>query len=136
MAPGGVEALGGRAATVRKGGMAAVASTITSAGTSPLTAKSRPLATGAVYASLLAQPAEGYAQACLALAGAKDPDYAAIKCPTLILAGEEDKTAPAATIEFLEKQIPKAKVEQMQGVGHWHLLEDVEKTAELLRGVV
>lgn len=136
MAPGGVKALGERAATVRKGGMAAVAKTITTAGTSGLTAKSRPLATSAVYASLVAQPAEGYAQACLALAGATDPDYAEIVCPTLILAGEEDKTSPAATIEFLSKQIPQAKVVEMKGVGHWHLLEDVETTAKHLKSMI
>ncbi|KAK4052954.1 hypothetical protein OIO90_004078 [Microbotryomycetes sp. JL221] len=128
-APAGVNALTGRAATVREGGMSAVASTVAGAGVSAKTASSRFLAKSAVYASLLATPAEGYAQACLAAASAQDPDYAQIRAPTLIISGSEDKTAPQPTIEFLNNAIKGSKVVQISDVGHWIQVEDHESTA-------
>jgi pimeloyl-ACP methyl ester carboxylesterase len=116
----GKKALRDRAATVQQGGMAAIADAVTSAGTSQKTAASRILETAAVRASLLCTPADGYAYACLALADAKEPDYTAITAPTLILAGNEDKTCPKATVDFLTQNIKNSKVVDLPDVGHWH----------------
>lgn len=127
--------------------MSAIADAVTNAGTSEKTTSSRPLETAAgafpvepsfnrvliltdisaapiaqyaVRASLLSSPVEGYAQACLALAQATDPDYSKIAVPTLILAGSEDKTCPKATVDFLSERIKDSTVETLQDVGHWH----------------
>ncbi|ORY28180.1 putative hydrolase [Naematelia encephala] len=127
----GFKALTGRAATVRETGMPGITPTVVSAGTSSTTQSSKPLAKGYVQASLLYTPAEGYAQTCVALANATDPAYEKISAPTLIIAGEEDKTSPKATIDFLQGKINGAKSETIQGVGHWIMVEDVEKTSEL-----
>lgn len=135
MAEAGKAALAARAETVRKGGMVAVAAAITAAGTSAKTQSTRPLATGSVFASLMSQPSEGYASACLALAGGVDPDYGKITAPVCIVAGEEDKTSPKATTEFLQAATG-AKVVDMPGVGHWHLLEDVEGLAGVFTAFV
>jgi len=135
-AEAGVQALGGRAKTVEDGGMPSIAKTVTAAGTSQKTKDSRPLAHGAVNASLLNSPPLGYAAACRALAAAKDPDYANITAKTLILAGSEDKTSPAATTEFLKSKISTTTVVPIDNVGHWHLLEDVETVAKELASFV
>lgn len=113
--------------------MSAIVNAVVSAGTSQYTQSSRPLAKGYVKSSLLSTPAEGYAQACVALANAVDPAYDAITATVLIVAGEEDKTAPKPTIEFLQSKIKNVKVETLEKVGHWHMLENVEETAGLLK---
>jgi pimeloyl-ACP methyl ester carboxylesterase len=131
-APAGVSALTARAASVREGGMTSVASAIAAGGISRKTSTSRPLSKSAVFASLISSPAEGYALACLAGAKAVDPDYSTIRAPTLIVAGDEDKTCPKATVEFLQKSIAGAKVVELKDVGHWHQLEDCEALAKEL----
>ncbi|POY70523.1 A/B superfamily hydrolase [Rhodotorula taiwanensis] len=132
-APAGVEALTKRAQTVRDGGMIAVADTVANAGVSAKTNSSRALAKAIVRTSLLTTPAEGYAQACLAAAAADDPDYSQITAPTLIFAGDEDKTCPKPTVDFLRDAIKNAKVVQLADVGHWHQVEDHETVARELK---
>ncbi|GAA5838810.1 hypothetical protein JCM11251_006746 [Rhodosporidiobolus azoricus] len=132
-AEGGVNALTGRAGTVRQGGLPAIATTVATAGVSAKTASSRYLVKSAVLASLLATPAEGYAQACLAAAGAKDPDYTKITAPTLIISGSEDKTAPKPTIDFLKDAIKGSKVVEISDVGHWIQTEDHEAVAKAVK---
>ncbi|BGP30349.1 hypothetical protein JCM10296v2_002103 [Rhodotorula toruloides] len=136
MAPGGVDALTKRAETVRSGGMSAIVDAVSTAGCSAKTNSSRPLSKAAVRASLLASQPEGYAQACLALAHADDPDYSAITAPTLIVAGSEDKTSPQSTIDFLSGAIPGAKVTKIEDIGHWHQVEDVDAVAREIRTFV
>lgn len=112
--------------------MPAVADTVATAGTSETTHKTLPMVKGYVLTSLLSTPAEGYAQACIALATAKNPDYTKITVPTLIFAGSEDKTSPKATVDFLLEAIHGAEVSHVQQIGHWGTLEALPKTAELL----
>lgn len=135
-APGGVEALTKRAATVREGGMISIVDTVATAGVSAKTNSSRTLAKSVVRASLLMSPAEGYAQACLAAAAATDPDYSKITTPTLIFAGDEDKTAPKPTIDFLHKAINGSKIVHLAEVGHWHQVEDFETVAKELKAFI
>ncbi|BGP23060.1 alpha/beta hydrolase, epoxide hydrolase-like protein [Rhodotorula toruloides] len=136
MAPGGVDALTKRAETVRSGGMSAVVDAVSTAGCSAKTNASRPLSKAAVRASLLASQPEGYAQACLALAHADDPDYSAITAPTLIIAGSEDKTSPQPTIDFLSGAIKGAKVARIEDIGHWQQVEDVDAVAREIKSFV
>lgn len=132
-APGGVAALTGRAATVRQGGLAAIAAAVTAGGISALAFKSRPLVKSAVFSSLSTTPAEGYALACLALAAGRDPAYDAISAPTMIIGGDEDKTCPKATVEFLAGAIKGAKVVTLTPVGHWHQVEDIEGVSAAIK---
>ncbi|KAH7922428.1 alpha/beta-hydrolase [Leucogyrophana mollusca] len=134
-AEAGVKALTARGETVLKGGISAIADTVATAGVSQKTLTSRPLSKHAVRASLLATSVVGYASACFALTRAKDPDYAKITAPTLIIAGTEDKTCPEATVKFLESKIAGARVVTLSDVGHWHLLEDVDAVGEILAAV-
>lgn len=47
-----------------------------------------------IRALLLSQKSEGYIALCQAIAKAELPSYSSIRCPLLILSGEEDKTSP------------------------------------------
>ncbi|KAI9691955.1 MAG: hypothetical protein M1820_009663 [Bogoriella megaspora] len=116
-----------RAATVRDGGMSAVASTVVAGGTSEKTKSYNPLAIAAVQQSLLAQDPEGYAKGCTALAGSAHNtiEVGKIECPTLIVTGDEDKISPAAHVQEMAKRLRNAKSVVLSGVGHWHGFEDV-----------
>lgn len=77
-----------RAGAVRSGGMVAVAADVVERGTPAKAQNHRPLAAGAVLASLLAQLAAGYPEGCEALAGAVDPDYGRITALVTAIVGE------------------------------------------------
>jgi 3-oxoadipate enol-lactonase len=50
----------------------------------------------------------------------------AIRCPTLVLAGERDRVAAPAVVERMARAIPGAKYEMLAGVGHLANLERPE----------
>ena len=58
-----------------------------------------------------------------ALAAAKSADLAKIKCPTLLITGDEDAVAPPAAVQKLGQAIKRAKVVILSGCGHWTPLE-------------
>ncbi len=123
----------GRARTVRGGGMSAVADAIVAAALSRSTHRDRPVTVAAVRELLLGQDPEGYAGACEALAAAAEPDFAAIDTPVLLITGDEDKVSPVATNEALFATYPNAQLHVLEGVGHWHSLEDpAAVTAQLI----
>lgn len=80
----------------------------------------------------------GYIGLCRVIAGAwkEGIKYGDVKAPTLVIAGEEDKSAPLdgceKIIEALGSQTKELSV--MKGVGHWHCVEAPENTAELITG--
>jgi 2-keto-4-pentenoate hydratase/2-oxohepta-3-ene-1,7-dioic acid hydratase in catechol pathway/pimeloyl-ACP methyl ester carboxylesterase len=113
-----------RARAVREGGMSAVADTIVAAALSESTRASKPVAVAAVRELLLGQDPTGYAFACEALAAAIDPDFSSISVPVLLLTGDEDKVSPVAVNEELLAAYPNAQLNVLDGVGHWHSLED------------
>ena len=47
----------------------------------------------------------------------------AIRCPTLVLAGERDRVAAPAVVERLARAIPGAEYRLLPGVGHLANLE-------------
>jgi 2-keto-4-pentenoate hydratase/2-oxohepta-3-ene-1,7-dioic acid hydratase in catechol pathway/pimeloyl-ACP methyl ester carboxylesterase len=122
-----------RARAVRGGGMSAVADTILDAALSKLTHADRPVSVAAVRELLLGQDPEGYAGACEALAAAIEPDFAAVSAPVLLITGDEDKVSAVATNEALHSLFPHAQLHVIDGVGHWHSLEDpAAVTAQLV----
>ncbi|KAF6219060.1 hypothetical protein HO133_005604 [Letharia lupina] len=126
-----------RAAAVRDKGMKAsgVAETVANAATSAKTKDSKPLALGAVRASLLSQDPEGYAKGCMALAGTAGTalDIEKIAVPTLIVAGDEDKISSLEWARKMENRMPNAKVEVLKEVGHWHCFEDLDGVANAVK---
>lgn len=126
-----------RAAAVREKGMQAsgIAETVANAATSAKTKDSKPLALGAVRASLLSQDPEGYAKGCMALAGTAGTklDIEKITAPALIVAGDEDKISSVEWARKMEASMPNAKVEVLKGVGHWHCFEDLDGVANAVK---
>ncbi|KAI5793668.1 hypothetical protein FPQ18DRAFT_332843 [Pyronema domesticum] len=129
---GGVAGSHARAALVREKGMIAVADAVVASGTSVKTQNERPLGVAATRMSLLAQTAEGYAKGCVALAGAGEEGVGRIELngfagTTLVVTGDEDKVSPPALVKKMEGECGgKLKAVVLEGVGHWHLYEDVD----------
>lgn len=125
-----------RAETVRRDGMLAVTDAIVNVGLSQRTKSHNPLAVTATRLSLLGQDAEGYAKACMALARSAEEtlNVEGVECRTLIVTGTDDAVSPPGLCEKYAQRLGsedgQAKVVVLEGVGHWHLFEDVTKTSE------
>ena len=102
---------------------------------------STPLQQAFIRELLLAQAPEGYASLCRVIIHAKVPNYQAIRAPFLIIAGEEDKSAPLDGCTLILDSISSSqkKIEILKRVGHWHCIEASEQVgtaiAEFLRSV-
>lgn len=124
-----------RAASVRAQGvvgMQAVADTLVTASTASQTRATRLAAVAFVRESLMRQDPEGYARTTEALADAKPVDPADIRCPTLLVTGDQDAVAPAQAVRDLARRIDGASVEVLAGCGHWTPIERPEACIELL----
>ncbi|KUL89181.1 hypothetical protein ZTR_03784 [Talaromyces verruculosus] len=126
-----------RAAVVREQGMEAsgVAQSVATGATSALTKATRPLAIAAVRQFLVSTHPEGYAKGCMALA--KSPETVisveVLRMPTLIVVGRDDSISPLAVAENYLRRLPNGRLEVLDGVGHWHVLEDLEVTAKVIK---
>lgn len=112
--------------------MDAMADTIPIAATGPSTTA---LAKAFIREMLLGQNVEGYVLNCKAIEEAVPPRYADVKVPVLIIAGEEDKSAPVKGCEYILGELGSEdkKLEILKGVGHWHCVEAPESVGELVR---
>ncbi|BGP49584.1 hypothetical protein JCM10450v2_005479 [Rhodotorula kratochvilovae] len=113
-----------RAHTVLEHGLSAVVGQVVASALSDHTKATSPLAGALVRTLVLGTKPEGYAAACRALAAAQDPDYGAVRAETLVVAGEHDYLSDGATTEHLVSAISGAKRVQLDGIGHWHAVED------------
>ncbi|KAH8695457.1 5-carboxymethyl-2-hydroxymuconate isomerase [Talaromyces proteolyticus] len=126
-----------RAAIVREQGMEAsgMAQLVATAATSRKTQSSRPLSFYAVRQFLVSTHPEGYAKGCIALAKSPETVIAVetLQMPTLIVAGRDDVISPLQLVEKYKDRLPNGKLEILEGVGHWHVLEDLEATARVIK---
>jgi len=120
-----------RIPAVREGGMEAMANTIPYAATG---SKSTSLQKAFIREMILAQDAEGYIANCRAIEHATPPSYADVHVPMLIIAGEEDKSAPLAGCQFILDHLSseQKKLEVLKGVGHWHCVEASDEVGKLV----
>lgn len=120
-----------RCATVEKHGMQPMADTIPGAAVGR---KASSLVKGLIRELLLGQSPEGYCSNCRVIANAKPPRYPKIQVPILILAGDEDKSAPLEGCKRMFEEIGtnKKTLEIMPGVGHWHCLEAPDEVVRLI----
>ncbi|UCG97603.1 MAG: alpha/beta fold hydrolase [Burkholderiales bacterium] len=73
-------------------------------------------------------PVDGYAGAIAAMSRADlTTRLAAITCPVLVVAAEDDRVVPFAYAEQLLLHIPQARLQRIQGAGH---LSNVEQPAD------
>lgn len=71
----------------------------------------------------------------IAEAWKEPPKYGNVKCPVVILAGTEDKSTPMEGCKkVLEELGSKQKeIKAMEGIGHWHCIEDGAEVAKLTK---
>ncbi|HEU0204882.1 MAG TPA: alpha/beta fold hydrolase [Burkholderiaceae bacterium] len=126
-----------RAAKVRTEGMYAIADSILQSALSASTREQSPVAVTAVRESLLAQDAEGYARTAEALADAQPAAVENIKCPVLLVTGDEDVIAPPQSVRVLAGKLLEAgaqtRVEVLPRCGHWTPLERPVECQRLAR---
>jgi 3-oxoadipate enol-lactonase len=117
------KALRDRASKVRAEGMIAIADAIVAAGTSDDTKVNHPAAAAFVRESIMSQPAEGYARNCEVLAELTRADLSQLRCPVLLLTGDQDRTAPPDVGAVLAGAISGAELRILDGCGHWATIE-------------
>jgi 3-oxoadipate enol-lactonase len=123
-----------RAALVREGGLEPMASAIVARWFTSTTFHERPELPERFRAIVVAQPAEGYAASCEALA-AWDfcEQLASISVPTLVVAGAEDEATPASDTELIAQRISGARRVVLDGAAH---LANVEQPDAFLDAVL
>ncbi|KAI4722692.1 alpha/beta-hydrolase [Aureobasidium sp. EXF-10727] len=84
---------------------------------------------------LLGMDPAGYISLCRVIANAhkSPPKYAKVTCPTLIIAGEEDKSAPLAGCKKIIEALGSSQKDMvvMSKCGHWHCIEDPSEVGKL-----
>ncbi|KAH9844978.1 Ndr family [Teratosphaeria destructans] len=125
------EAFQQRINTVEKDGMEPLANSIPTAATN---ARSTPLQRALIRELIINQDPNGYAAHCAAIQNIQEPSggYSVVKTPALILAGDEDKSAPMEGCEYILQHLGSSKKElkTLQGVGHWHCIEAADRVAQ------
>ncbi len=117
-----------RAKAARTNGMTGIADTLVQVALSANSRVHQPAVAAYVREILMAQNPEGYARTCEALAAAKSTDLSKIKCPTLLITGDEDGVAPPAAVQKLSRKIKRSKLLVLEGCGHW---TPIEKPSEV-----
>ncbi len=131
--PAGKEAFLKRAEAVQKDGMIAVADQVLGGALSPATREANPALAGLFREMLLANDPPAYAAQCLALVhGSARADQANIKCPTLILVGDQDAVTPLANGRAIAAAVPTARIGIVPATAHATMLERPEAFNALL----
>jgi 3-oxoadipate enol-lactonase len=108
-----------RIATVRAGGVEAVADAVLAIWFTPQTHRDAPALVRAYREMMISAEREGYAGCCEALATWDPGDrLSAIQAPTLVIAGSEDTATPREQGEAVQRRIPGARISVLAGAGH------------------
>jgi 3-oxoadipate enol-lactonase len=123
-----------RAAFVRERGIEPVAAAIVARWFTVTTFHERPELPERFRAIVVAQPVEGYAGCCEALAGWDFRDeVASISTPTLVVAGSEDQATPAPETDLIAERIPGARRVVLDRAAH---LANLERPGAFLDAVL
>ena len=122
------QAIRDRATVAREKGMTPIADTLVEVAISADTRAHYPASAAFVREILMGQDAEGYARTCEALAAATSADLASIRCPTLLITGDEDGVSPPPAVKALSNKIKGSRVAVLPGCGHW---TPIEKSAQV-----
>jgi 3-oxoadipate enol-lactonase len=121
-----------RAVTAKSRGMCVVADAVVAAGLSSHTKSQSPLAEAFVRESHMRQDSESFAQSCEALASATAADLRMIRCPVLMVTGDEDGVAPPSAIHAMAEKMRQATVKVLDRCGHWTMIEKPVECSKLL----
>jgi 3-oxoadipate enol-lactonase len=122
-----------RAVTANSKGMCTVADAVIAAGLSSHTKSQNSLAAAFVRESHMRQDAEGFGQSCEALASATAADLRMIRCPVLMVTGDEDTVAPPAAVLAMAEKLKHASVKVLERCGHWTMIEKPIECSKLLQ---
>ncbi|GAP33781.1 bifunctional 4-carboxymuconolactone decarboxylase/3-oxoadipate enol-lactonase PcaCD [Piscinibacter sakaiensis] len=124
-----------RIAAVEAGGMAAIAPMVVERYLHADFRAAQPAVAEALRATLLRCDPAGYAAASAAVAGVDWLDaLPALRCPTLVIAGERDVGAPPEMARAMADAIPGARLELLADASHLSVAESAWRFGELLRG--
>ena len=124
LGPPGKEAFAKRAEAVEKEGMIGVADAILAGALSAGTRERNPALTGMVREMLLANDPKCYAGHCRALIqGSARADQPNIKCPTLLVVGDQDPVTPLALQRQIAAAIGQARIRIVPNTAHLTMLE-------------
>jgi 3-oxoadipate enol-lactonase len=126
-------ALRQRATTARAEGMTGIADQILARSLAAETQARNPAAVAFVRESVMRQCPEGYARSCEALAEAQAANHQRIRCPVVIINGEEDAVAPPSMARSLAERIAGARAIILPRCGHWATIERVDEVNIELR---
>jgi pimeloyl-ACP methyl ester carboxylesterase len=132
-APGMRDNMRARATAARSQGLFDIAEGISEFALSPSTRQSQPVTVAYVRESVAGQDAEGFARNCLALAEAQGARTELIRCPVLVVNGDEDQVTPLSGARQLADKLPDARVEVFSRCGHWPMLERAAESQRVLR---
>jgi 3-oxoadipate enol-lactonase len=108
-----------RAATVRAGGLPAIAGQVVGRWFTPAFARADPATPARFVATLETVTPEGYAGCCEAIATMDlRPALPAITAPTLVMAGSEDPSTPPWHAAVIARGIPGARLRVIRGAAH------------------
>ncbi|EXJ83055.1 hypothetical protein A1O1_06673 [Capronia coronata CBS 617.96] len=135
--PAGQTGLKARGSLVRKDGMVAVADTVVANAFAAESYVSRRAQVTLARELLTRQDPEGYALAVEALAASSLPAWEPLRGKRiLILSGSEDKVSTVEAGQGSVKDIgSEAEQKVLQGVGHWHMLEDATASVQAIREI-
>jgi pimeloyl-ACP methyl ester carboxylesterase len=84
---------------------------------------------------LLGMDPAGYISLCRVIANAykSPPNYGKVSCPTIVIAGEEDKSAHLPGCKKIMEALGSEQKDMvvMNKCGHWHCIEDPAEVAKL-----
>jgi 3-oxoadipate enol-lactonase len=124
-----------RAATVRAGGVEAVADAGIERWLSPGFSEREPEVAAGIRAMLAATPTEGYAACCGVIERMDQvPQLGEIRAPTLVIAAADDPATPPEHGELIASAVPGARLEIVQGARHLATIEQPEAMTELILG--
>jgi 3-oxoadipate enol-lactonase len=127
LGPPGKEAFTKRAETVEREGMIGIADAVLGGALSPGTRERNPALTGMVREMLLSNDPQCYAGHCRALiAGSAKADQPNIKCPTLLVVGDQDPVTPLALQRQIASAIANSRIRIVPNTAHLTMLETPE----------
>jgi 3-oxoadipate enol-lactonase len=124
-----------RVAAVTKGGLESIADAVLKVWFTPDFLAKQPDAARGMGNMLTRTPAEGYIGCCLALRDAdlRDDD-AKIRCPTLVVVGDQDVATPPAAARETSAAISGARLEVLSQAAHIPTVEQPAAVNRLLGG--
>src|SRR5215213_9154756 len=118
-----------RAATVRAHGMGAIVDAVLARWFTPAFAAAHPEAVAPLRDRFLANDPQGYAVCCGAIRDMDlRPSNAALKAPTLLIAGADDPATPVSMLEDIRTRVPHAELVVLPRAAHIPAVEQAERT--------